>query len=546
MHTTDDLTALDTLPAELMLPRTAVMPRGTAEAATRAALRVAGISVKHRYHDDPVGWAEHKGIFLWSKQREILRSLVKRRYTAVPACHGVGKSFIAAVAVCWWLDVHEVGEAFVVTTAPTDSQVKAILWREISRLHSKHALRGRITLDAQWYMSDGGTETLVAYGRKPAAYKNAEQASTAFQGIHADFVLVVVDESAGVPEWLFNAADSLATNEESRVIGFGNPDDPASHFEKICRPGSGWHRIQIGAKHTPNFTNEDVPARLRRLLISKTWVRERVKRWGKRSPLFIAKVLGRFPEVSSTTLISPRLVREAWMRDLSGNAIDAPGKYGVDVARDGNDETVIYINRGGHIRLRFATRDKIRTTATTGQIMATLREDTVDIDDLPVIVDEVGVGGGVVDQGIEQGLRIIAFSGGRRAWHPDKFANRNAETWWMFKVLMEEGLVDLDPDDEDLASQLQSRRWHRDSAGRIHVESKEKMAERGLPSPDRADAAVMSAVYPGTDEPDRDPAVVLDWQHIEREVQAREKVDIDPPKTYDESDLTSDLMEREF
>lgn len=475
------------------------LPTGQPVVSVNAVMRSAGLEEDHPFAKDPVGWAESHGIVLWSKQKEILRSMVDHRYTAVHSCHDAGKSYVAAVAVCWHLDVHPIGTAFAVTTAPSDKQVKAILWREIASLHSRLQLRGRITLEAQWYMGSEGKE-LVAYGRKPAGYKNADQAMQAFQGIHAKHVLVIMDEAAGIPEWLYDSADALATNEFARVLAIGNPDDPTSHFEKICRPGEGWNVIHIGAKHTPAFTGESVPRRLLHLLLSKTWVRERIKRWGKRSPRFISKVLGKFPLVGTDTLIPPWLVRKAWDIDLSGNAIDAPGQYGVDVARAGDDETCIYCNRGGWVRLRFATRDMIRTTETTGAVIAVLREDNVHINDLPVIVDEPGVGGGVIDGGMEQDLRVIPFNGGTRSSYPLKFINRNAEAWWNFKLLMEGGLVDLDPEDEDLASQLQSRKWWRDSAGRIHLETKEQMAKRGLPSPDRADAVIMSFVRAPEDD----------------------------------------------
>ena len=87
---------------------------------------------------------------------------------------------------------------------------------------------------------------LVAYGRKPADYDPA-----AFQGIHARYVLVIIDEAGGVPKSIFDAVDALATNIDARVVAVGNPDDPGSHFAAICKPGSGWHVETISAFDTP-------------------------------------------------------------------------------------------------------------------------------------------------------------------------------------------------------------------------------------------------------------------------------------------------------
>jgi hypothetical protein len=123
---------------------------------------------------------------------------------------------------------------------PRRLQVEAILWRYMGNAHRKAGLSGRITLDAKWYI---GNE-LVAYGRKPADYDPA-----AFQGIRA-LVLVIIDEAGGVPKSIFDAVDALAANVDARVVAVGNPDDPASHFATICKPGSGWHVETISIRHT--------------------------------------------------------------------------------------------------------------------------------------------------------------------------------------------------------------------------------------------------------------------------------------------------------
>jgi len=134
---------------------------------------------------DPVEWTEQRAhMETWSKQRDIFRSVVAHSKTAVHSSHSVGKSYSAATVACWWLDVHPPGEAFVLTTAPTDVQVKAILWREINKLHAKLGLRGRTNL-SEWYI---GNE-LVALGRKPS-----EHNPTGLHGIHNRYFLVVIDE----------------------------------------------------------------------------------------------------------------------------------------------------------------------------------------------------------------------------------------------------------------------------------------------------------------------------------------------------------------
>jgi hypothetical protein len=227
--------------------------------------------------DDPAGWVKVRlGEHLWSGQIEIAQAVPMYRKVAVKACHGPGKSYIAGRIVGWWIDVHTLGEAFAVTTAPTDAQVKAILWREISRAHKRGGLLGRVTLDAQWKT---GTGELVAYGRKPADHDES-----GFQGIHDFFVLVVIDEAGGVPKTLWTATDTLVTNEDARILAIGNPDDPNSEFARICEGApedgtsgmskEGWWVITISLFDTPNFTGEWVPDRLRKVLPSRVWLEE--------------------------------------------------------------------------------------------------------------------------------------------------------------------------------------------------------------------------------------------------------------------------------
>ena len=437
---------------------------------------------------DPVTFVEDRlGEFVWSVPRKILRSVVTHRKTAVASCHGIGKSWTAGRAATWWIEGHPRGEAMVVTTAPSGHQVKTILWGEIGKAHRRGDLPGRVTSAAQvpeWRIGD----ELVAFGRKPADYIDTEQAMTMFQGIHARYLLVVLDEACGVPKWLWDAVETLVTNEASRILAIGNPDDPTSEFAKKCAPGSGWEVFHVGAKDTPAFTGEYVPEQLKESLISKLWVEERISEWGADSPMVVSKVEGRFPEVADDVIISPRLIRLAHGRDLSGRMIKATGRYGMDVARLGKDETCIYLNRGGVIR-RVDSWRKTDTDVSRAKAEAILLQNIY----RPWTIDVVGLGAGVYDPLHNKGYDVRPFSGGEAANDPTRFTNRNAEAWWAFKEGLEAGLIDLDETDDLLAAQLQSRRWKVDAQGkRIRIETKEEMAKRGINSPDRADAAIMS------------------------------------------------------
>lgn len=444
----------------------------------------------------PVEWAAQKlGLFLWSKQRTILQSLVDNRYVAVRSCHGAGKSLLAAAAACWWLESHPPGTAFVVTTAPSDVQVKAILWREIGRLHKRGRLRGRITEDAHWKIGRDPGE-LVAYGRKPADKVEGTDAATAFQGIHARYVLIIGDEACGIPKWLYDAVDSLATNQHARVLFIGNPDNPNTQFREVCKPGSGWLVHHIPASSTPNFTGEPVPLYLRELLVSRQWVQERAERWGMTSSLYVSKVDGDFPEVGEDSLIEPGWIILAQQRSLPPNIMDVV--YGVDVARFGSDQTIGVLREGYVCRVVYE-RAKQSTMVTAADLDALTK---THISQPPFAVDDVGIGGAVTDRLRELGRVVTPMIGNAAPTEvlptgKAKFVNARSEWYWHLRELLEGGQLDLDPDDDELAAQLSNIRYGVDKQGRIEVERKQDMRARGLPSPDRADALAYACAHTG-------------------------------------------------
>lgn len=436
------------------------------------------------YAEDPAGWIRTKlGEHVWSKQEEICAALVEHPKVAVRSCHSSGKSFLSARLAAWWIDVHPPGSAFVVTTAPTFAQVRAILWRELGRAHSKGKLRGRVNQTEWWIPTVDDNEEIVAYGRKPADYDQV-----AFQGIHAKYVLVIVDEADGVPKSLLDAIEKITTNEYARILQIGNPYDPTGQFAKACAPGSGYHSIRISAWDTPNFTGEAIPDELADLLLAPSWVEDKRTRWGVGSPLWQGGIEAEFPEEAEDTLIPLSRIRAAQIRDLPESD---PVELGVDVARYGSDKSSIYY-RAGSVCRHIMTFGKSSTMETVGQVHRAF----VATDATVAKIDVIGLGAGVYDRLEEQGAPVEAVNVGERADDPEQFVNRRAELYWGVRLRAEQGDLDLDPKDEDGAAQLSSIKWSTNSRGQVVIESKDDMKKRGLPSPDNADAIVL-AFAPG-------------------------------------------------
>lgn len=458
------------------------------------------------YQYQPVEFiTEVLGDHLWSKQKEIVKALVEHRKVAVQSCHGPGKSFLAARIVTWFIASSPPGEARAVTTAPTGDQVKGVLWTELNQAFIRAASRGQDlpgrTTSVEWWID----RFQAAVGRKSADWNAA-----AFQGWHARRLLVLLDEACGCSEQLWIAADSLATTDASRILAIGNPDDPASHFAKVCQPNSGWHIIRINAFDTPNFTGEKVPDELRAVLTSRYWVEDKRKTWGENSPLWQSKVLGLFPDVGDDTLIPIGWLRAAVDRYNDGTDLDEGPEpdidLGVDVARFGMDETVIVLRRGNRASI-YSTLHQRDLMTVTGAIVQAIKETRCK----RCKVDDAGLGGGVTDRLLElenegifgdQEIDIIPINVGTatsdtedhergdRGEH-ERFLNLRAELHWGIRKRFEDGMIAI-VEDEDLMGQATSIKYKLNSRGLIQIESKDELKKRGLPSPDRFDALVLA------------------------------------------------------
>lgn len=445
-----------------------------------------------KYGAEPVRWVtERLGQTVWSRQADIMRSVRDHRRTAVRSAHGVGKSHTAALVACWWLDTHPPGEAFVVSTAPTFAQVRAILWRYIRRNHRVGQLVGRVN-QTEWHIDD----EIVGYGRKPADHDES-----AFQGIHARYVLVIIDEACGVPEQLWIAADALATGPDCRILAIGNPDNPASHFRKVCVPGSGWHSMAISAYDSPNLTGETVPEPMAAALVSPEWVQEKLREWGEDNPLYRSKVLGEFSADAPNQVVRAADIAACRINPETRipHAELTPVELGVDVG-GGGDETVIRERRGPRAGREWRAHTD-RPEQIAPLILQAIRESCA----TAVKVDAIGVGFGVIGELrnlASQGhhvARIIGVNVAEKASQPDKFLNLRAELWWeVGRGLSERGGWDLSVMDnaDATVAQLLEPRWDVDPQGRIRVEKKEEIIKRLGRSPDNADALLLAFYSP--------------------------------------------------
>lgn len=463
----------------------------------QAQLRERERRAQYRWQHDSVGWVRNVvGEHVWSKQAEIMESVRVNPRTAVPACHGPGKSHLASRIVGHFVATKPLGDSVVVTTAPTSHQVRAILWRYIRRLHKKANLPGIVLqgMVPEWKI-DG---ELVAFGRKPADYDE-----DAFQGLHDLDLLVVFDEACGIPEQLWDAAESLMTNDETcRFLAIGNPTSTSSYFHTACTTAPGWNVIPVSAYDTPNLTGEPVPDDVAKRLVSRGWVEDKVKRWGPSSPLFKAKVLGEFSDdedglIPMSWIHAAHMRWNTWHDNPLRDQHQPKGRtiLGVDVGHSGEDRTVIATRKGDVVvELEFWQQtDTIQTT--------TLVEARLDLHvGAQAIVDGVGVGAGVVDLLRHHRRRVQSFlAGGAARNRTDatgmlRFADLRSAAWWNVREMLDPArnpTLALPPDD-DLTADLTAPKWEERAGAVIKVEKKDDIKKRLGRSTDFGDAVVQS------------------------------------------------------
>lgn len=451
-------------------------------------------SIIQRAQQHPNWWINRiLGDVLWHKQVEILESVRDNQETAVASCHGAGKSFTAARLALAYLCSHK--PSIVITTAPTDRQVKGILWKEIRLAHQRarmpiggKLLTQELKLDTNWW----------AWG-----FTAPDRDPDRFQGWHETHILVIVDEACGVSENIYEAIDGVLTSEHARLLMIGNPTDASGRFGKAFKT-AGVKKIRISAYDTPNFTTFGITEEDVRLgnwqdkiagaslpapyLVTPQWVATRYQRWGPTSSLYQARVLGQFPEQGSDTLIPLAWIEAAQARQLKPGA---PIQLGVDVARYGEDETVLYLRRGSVVRMH-GSHAMSTTMETVGWTVHAMDETDAEI----AKVDADGIGAGVYDRLVELGRSVYEIRGGMTASDPERFANRRAEWYWGLRERFETGDIDIPEDDDELASQLANLKWKVNSRGQIIIESKDEMKKRGLSSPDRADGVCYAFATP--------------------------------------------------
>ena len=438
-----------------------------------------------RFRNDPVGFVKEvlgAAGKPYDKQVDILRALAKHDRVSVAACNSSGKDWAAARAIVWWL--HTRPHAKVVVTGPTLRQIRDILWHElrIAVAAAGDALPGRITND----------KYVIDVDRFAIAFSSNSHHN--IQGFHSPNLLVVVTEAQGVKQAYMEALKRL---NPAKVLLIGNPlSHEGELYESHHAKSALYHQITISAFDSPNFRRKRfrIPG-----LVTPDDVEHHRRDWGDDSPLYVASVLGQFPDALDDSLTTRNHVDRAIARHEEQAEADPEGeerrglpyRMGVDVARFGADESVICIRRGYRVERLIPLRRGLDNMQVADEVKA-----WADALEVPaVFVDGTGLGAGVVDRLSQLGVPVIGVDCGGKARRPAQFADLRAEIFWEVARLLREDAAAI-PNDPVLVGQLLALRYDVSSTGRIRLESKSKLRKRGVASPDRADALALAFMEP--------------------------------------------------
>ena len=308
-----------------------------------------------------------------------------------------------------------------------------------------------------------------------ARTSRAEQPDS-LQGVHSRSVLLVVDEAAGVPEQVYEAAGGSMSTPGAITILAGNPTRTTGMFWRTHTvEASRWYARRVSS--------------LESRYVDPAYAKEIAERHGLESNHYRVRVLGEFPLAEGDTLIPAVLVEDAMRRAAEIDEL-APEIWGVDVARFGMDASCL-VKRKGFTMLEPPRRwGGFDTMQVTGAVMAEYKRVSV-TPPAAIVVDAIGIGAGVADRLRELKLPAIDVNVAESPSTEGRFVRLRDELWQSVRDWFDNRACSL-PWDDLLRDELCAPRYGFSSDGKLKVESKDQLRSRGLRSPDSADALALT------------------------------------------------------
>ena len=401
---------------------------------------------------------------------------------AVSSGRGIGKSALVSWLIIWMVTTR-IGSS-VIVSANSESQLRSVTWAEITKWLS-------MGINAHWFELSATrispakwlTDLVERDLKKGCRYWSVEgrlwsaENPDSYAGAHnMDGMMLIFDESSGIPDSIWSVASGFfSENTPNRFwLAFSNPRRNSGYFYECFNSKREFWRTKTVDARSVEGTDKAVYQQI-------------IDEYGPDSSAAHVEVYGEFPNASDDQFIGTSLVEEAMARAPAQDP-SAPVVVGVDPARFGADATVIAVRQGRDIiAIRRYRGDD--TMEVVGRVIDTITEFSPQL----VVIDEGGLGAGVVDRLKEQRYKIRGVNFGNKSAKPLMYGNKRAEMWGAMKEWLKTASI---PKDKFLKSDLTGPMMKPDSKGTIFLESKKDMKARGLASPDAADAIAITFAFP--------------------------------------------------
>ena len=444
-----------------------------------------------RFEHDPLGYVmyafpwgtgelkNHDGPDEW--QRELLESVGKGLLSADQAIrlarasgHDIGKSALVAWLILWAMSTRE--DTRGVVTANTESQLRTKTWPEVAKWH-------RLAINAHWF-----TVTATAIFSRDKAHEKtwrvdaipwSETNTEAFAGLHNEGkrIILIFDEASSIIDPIWEVSEGAMLDSSTEIIWavFGNPTRNTGRFRRCF--GDLRHR----------WDNKQIDSRTCRIS-NKKQIQEWIEDYGEDSDFVRVRVRGMFPRASSMQFIPSDIIETALGRVYHPSDYDyAPRVLGVDIARFGDDQTVICKRQGlaCHEFMKFRELDNMDVAGIVAQEIQAYKPHAVFIDQ--------GAGTGVIDRLRKLGYDVTEVAFGSKS-SVSKYFNKRAQMWGGVKEWLQQG--GALPNDPEILADLTGPEYSFSAKDEIQLEKKEDMKKRGLASPDCGDSLALTFAHP--------------------------------------------------
>ena len=445
--------------------------------------RMAGGNLK-RWKDHPVQFVrEVFGVVPDPWQVDVLEAFPHRQRLAMKACKGPGKTAVEAW-LAWNFLLTRV-EPKVAAVSVTAENLADNLWSEMAKWQQRSPI---LKAEFEWTKSRifnrGSPETWWMSARSWSKTADRAQQGSTLAGLHADYVLFILDESGGIPDAVMASAEAaLSSCKEGHIVQAGNPTHLEGPLWRACTTESAlWHITEITA-------DPDDPRRSSR--VKPEWAREQIQKYGADNPWVLVNVFGKFPPGSLNTLIGPDECREATKRSYRAEDVASFARVlGVDVARYGDDASVIFPRQGlvAHPPIKYRNIDGTQGAGVVARKWTDWGADAVFIDDTG------GWGASWIDNLRRIGHQPVGVGFASKPNDP-RYDNKRTEMYFeAIEWIKQGGAL---PDIPELIAAL-SQTTYGFRGDRLLLEPKDQIKARLGYSPDDADAFALTFAQPAT------------------------------------------------